>query len=205
MTVTLEGRVELLDWRRRIAELYADIRADADPAHAWRHWCDVRRRLFVEHPQSPLPASGRTVAAAPRYFDYDPAYRVLATISASSDEAVSVPSSTGDDTGVIRAGTAHVGLGGHDIALELHWLTDYAGGLLLMCRDATSGTETYGAGRYILDTAKGADLGSVDGRLVVDFNFAYQPSCSYDPAWHCPLPPRANWLRLPIRAGERLP
>lgn len=203
MGMTLVNRIELLDWRRRIAELYAEVRADRDPARAWRRWCDARRRLFLEHPQSPLPAAQRTPAAAPRYFDYDPAFRVLATVTAGADEAATVPSSAGPDAGVVRAGSAHLVLAGSDITLELHWLTDYAGGLLLMCRDATSGSETYGAGRYILDTAKGADLGTEDGKLVVDLNFAYQPSCSYDPAWNCPLPPRANWLTIPIRAGER--
>ena len=87
----------------------------------------------------------------------------------------------------------------------MFWLLDYAGGFFLSFRDATSGDETYGAGRYVLDTAKGADLGADgSGRLVVDFNFSYQPSCSYDPQWSCPLPPRENWLTMPIRAGERL-
>ena len=59
-------------------------------------------------------------------------------------------------------------------------------------------------GRYLFDTVKGADLGQQDGRLVVDFNFAYQPSCAYDPRWTCPLTPPANRLRVPIRAGERV-
>jgi uncharacterized protein (DUF1684 family) len=52
------------------------------------------------------------------------------------------------------------------------------------------GTETCSAGRYVLDTVKGADLGERDGLLVLDFNFTYNPSCSYDPRWACPLAPR---------------
>ena len=51
---------------------------------------------------------------------------------------------------------------------------------------------------------KGADLGTEGGHLVLDFNFAYQPSCSYDPAWACPLAPPDNRLAVPVRAGERL-
>jgi hypothetical protein len=70
--------------------------------------------------------------------------------------------------------------------------------------DLTSSTETYGAGRYVLDTVKGADLGEQDGLLVLDFNFAYQPSCSYDPRWLCPLAPPSNRLEVPVPAGERL-
>ena len=88
--------------------------------------------------------------------------------------------------------------------LALHWLEGYGGGLFLSFRDATSGRETYGACRYLLDTVKGADLGIDGERLVLDFNFAYQPSCSYDPAWACPLAPPDNRLAVPVLAGERL-
>ena len=91
-----------------------------------------------------------------------------------------------------------------EVELELYWLEGYGGGLFVPFADATSGDETYGAGRYVLDTVKGADLGTEDGRLVLDLNFAYQPSCSYDPRWTCPLAPPANRLAVPVRAGERL-
>ena len=89
--------------------------------------------------------------------------------------------------------------------LELYWIDVYGGGLFLPFRDATSGSESYGAGRYLLDTIKGADLGGDAAGLVVDFNYAYHPSCAYDPRWSCPLAPVANRLAVPIRAGERLP
>jgi uncharacterized protein len=69
--------------------------------------------------------------------------------------------------------------------------------------DATAGDETYGAGRYLLDTVKGADLGTDGGRLVLDFNLAYNPSCSYDPRWSCPLAPPPNRLAVAVRMGER--
>jgi uncharacterized protein (DUF1684 family) len=90
--------------------------------------------------------------------------------------------------------------------LSLFWLTGYGGGLFLPFRDATNGTQTYGAGRYLLDTAKGADLGSgsAPGTIVIDFNFAYQPSCAFYPQWSCPLAPPENRLEQPIEAGERL-
>ena len=67
----------------------------------------------------------------------------------------------------------------------------------------TSGKTTYGAGRYVLDTVKGSDLGGLEGTLVLDFNFSYNPSCSYDPRWDCPLAPPPNWLKVPVEAGER--
>jgi uncharacterized protein (DUF1684 family) len=85
-------------------------------------------------------------------------------------------------------------------------MAGYAGGLFLPFRDATNGTETYGAGRYLLDAAKSADLGGDPERrsLILDFNFAFQPSCAFDPRWSCPLSPPENRLDLRIEAGERL-
>ena len=107
----------------------------------------------------------------------------------------SFPNSTTGHVTAERAGTVRFSLVGNPVSLSMFWLLDYAGGFFLSYRDATSGGETYGAGRYLLDTAKGADLGAdASGRLLLDFNFAYQPSCSYDPRWSCPLPPRENWL-----------
>jgi len=95
-------------------------------------------------------------------------------------------------------------LNGRWLSLELYWLEGYGGGLFLPFSDTTSGDGTYGGGRYLLDTVKGADLGIENGRLVLDFNFAYNPSCAYDPKWVCPLAPAQNRLPIPVRAGERL-
>ena len=82
----------------------------------------------------------------------------------------------------------------------------YAGGLFLPLLDATNGVETYGAGRYLLDAAKSADLGgdAAAGTLVVDANFAFQPSCAFDPHWACPLAPPGEPVPARIEAGERL-
>jgi uncharacterized protein (DUF1684 family) len=102
------------------------------------------------------------------------------------------------------AATAHFHLAGASQQLELYWLEAYGGGIFLPFADATNNSETYGGGRYLLDTVKGADLGEAGGLLVLDFNFAYNPSCSYDSRWVCPLPPPANRLAVAIRAGERL-
>jgi uncharacterized protein len=86
--------------------------------------------------------------------------------------------------------------------LDVWWLDSYGGGIFLPLRDGSAGATTYGGGRYLLDTVKGADLGEQDGRLVLDFNFAYNPSCAYDPRWTCPLPPRQSRLPLTVAAGE---
>jgi uncharacterized protein (DUF1684 family) len=198
-------RLELARWRRLVSELYATVRADPDPAAAWAHWREVRDRLFLTHPQSPVPEGERGDATAPAYFDYDPALRTIADVDEADGATFELPGSTSGHVIAERAGTVRFALGGESLSLSMFWLLDYAGGFFLSFRDATCDDETYGAGRYLLDTAKGADLGADrDGRLILDFNFAYQPSCSYDPRWSCPLPPRENWLTIPIRAGERL-
>ena len=197
--------LELADWRRQVSELYAAIRAEPDPATAWMHWREVRDRLFRTHPQSPVPEEERGDATTPAYHDYDPALRTVADVESADGATFELPDSTTGHVTAERAGTARFTLGGEPIGLSMFWLLDYAGGFFLSFRDATSGGDTYGAGRYLLDTAKGADLGADgSGRLLLDFNFAYQPSCSYDPRWSCPLPPRENWLTMPIRGGERL-
>ena len=71
-------------------------------------------------------------------------------------------------------------------------------------RDRTAGSESYGAGRYLLEPVKGADLGLDEGRLVLDFNFSFHPSCRYDEAYRCPLAPPESVLAGAVRAGERL-
>lgn len=201
----IADRLELADWRRQVSELYALIRAEPEPVAAWTHWCEVRECLFRTHSQSPVPAPERGAATTPVYYDYDPALRTVADVQAADGATFELPGSTSGHVSTERAGMAHFSLGGTPISLSMFWLLDYAGGFFLSFRDATSGSETYGAGRYLLDTAKSADLGTDrDGRLILDFNFSYQPSCSYDPRWSCPLPPRENWLSIPIRAGERL-
>ena len=91
-----------------------------------------------------------------------------------------------------------------DLELVLYWLTGYGGGVFLPFRDGTSGTDTYGGGRYLLDTVKGADLGHTDDMVVLDFNYAYQTSCVKDDRWSCPLAPPENWMSVDVRAGERL-
>jgi uncharacterized protein (DUF1684 family) len=196
-------RLELADWRRQISELYAAIRANPDPVPAWDLWQQERDRLYRSHPQSPIPAADRGDATAPEYYPYDPALRTYADIEPADGATFELPDSAAGHVVAERAGTARFRLNGEERSLSVFWLLDYAGGFFVSFRDSTSGSETYGAGRYVLDTAKGADLGTHGGRVVLDFNFAYQPSCSYDPQWSCPLPPRENWLTIPIRAGER--
>jgi len=199
----VDDALSLADWRRRIFELYRDARKAPDPAAARSRWRAARDELFAGHPQSPLPAGEREGFTGLEYFDYDPSARVLATIEPLEPATLEIATSGEEPFRFTRFGTAGFELGGEALALELYWLEGYGGGLYVPFADATSGHETYGAGRYVLDTIKGADLGVDDDRLVLDFNFSYNPSCAYDPRWVCPLAPPANRLAVAVRAGER--
>jgi uncharacterized protein (DUF1684 family) len=195
--------LDLLDFKRRVFALYGAVRADPDRARAVAAWRAGRDELLRAHPQSPLPAERRDSFGGSPFFRYDPAARVLAEVSRADPERREVSASAGEAMAFVRFAVARFTLGGAACALELYWLDAYGGGLFVPFGDATSGTETYGGGRYLLDTVKGADLGVDDGRLVLDFNLAYNPSCAYDARWACPLTPPANRLAVAVRAGEQ--
>jgi uncharacterized protein (DUF1684 family) len=197
----LAETLDLLDYRRRVADLYADVRARGASRETWSAWRERRDALFREHPSSPYPEGRRPGELA--YFPYDPAFRVLGRAEPASEQLLEIAHSADGTTTARRVATVGFELGGRHHALELFWLDQYGGGVFLPFRDATSGDTTYGGGRYLLDTAKGADLGSDDGALVLDFNFAYHPSCFHDPRWSCPLAPPGSVLSTAVTAGER--
>jgi uncharacterized protein len=197
--------IDLLDWRRSISELYARVRASSDPEYAWRDWRETRDRLFARHPQSPIPEDERGSFAGLRYAQYDPSFRFIAGIEPARPERLEIATSTGETTSFTRFATARFDVSGSAQALQLYWLEGYGGGLFLSFRDATSARESYGAGRYLFDSVKGADLGAGGDRIVLDFNFSYNPSCAYDPRWACPLAPPDNHLRAEIPVGELAP
>ncbi|HEY8639125.1 MAG TPA: DUF1684 domain-containing protein [Solirubrobacterales bacterium] len=196
-------QLSLLDWKRQVFGLYAEVRAAPDPVEGWRRWRGVRDDLFATHPQSPLPEHARERFQGLDYFDYDPACRVIGTVSEAQPKHYEIGASGGGSFAFDRFASVRFELRGEPGELELYWLEGYGGGLFLPFADAMSGGETYGAGRYLFDTVKGADLGTEDGGLAMDFNFAYNPSCSYDPAWVCPLAPPPNRLAFAVLAGER--
>jgi uncharacterized protein (DUF1684 family) len=186
--------LDLLDWRRRVALMYAAVRADPDPAHAHQIWCETRQALFRDHPQS---ASHDAVL---RVATYDSAWRFVAALEPADPLRIEIATATDGVVPFERIGRVSVPpVGG----LDVWWLDSYGGGVWLPLRDANP--DTYGGGRYLLDTVKSADLGGSDGRLVVDLNFAYNPSCAYDPAWTCPLAPEGNRTDVVVPVGELLP
>jgi hypothetical protein len=196
---------ELLDWKRRVFDLYERVRTSADPRAAWELWRDERDVLFREHPQSPLPAEQRAGFPGCDFFDYEPGARVLARVEPAASRRFDVVGSTGTPFPFTRIGTARFELAQQECSLELLWNEGYGGGVFVSFQDETSGQETYPAARYLLDTVKGADLGLDGSQLVLDFNFAYNPSCAYDSSWACPLAPPESRLAVAVRAGERAP
>ncbi len=209
-------RLWLADWRRRVSTLYSEVRAMAasDPAAAHAHWRAVRERLFREHPQSPVPAAVRADFRA-LHFDHDPLLRFHAIVEAAAPSEsgglpLELPNSGTDSLTFSRIGRVRIPFPDGERTLSVFWMAGYAGGIFIPFRDATNGDTTYGAGRYLVDGAKAADLGAAPGpeasnwALILDFNFAFQPSCAFDPRWACPLAPPENRLDLAVRAGERL-
>jgi uncharacterized protein len=196
--------LELVSWRREVSELYAAARAEADPQRGHERWRRGRDELFRSHPQSPLPAGDPLRVTGLPYWPYDPELRFEVPLRPAGREAsLSVPASDGT-LPMVLIGRVHLPAP-VDAPLDVWWLRQYAGGLFLPLRDGTAGRSSYGGGRYALDTAKGADLGGQPGRLVVDLNFLYHPSCRYSDEWVCPLAQPGNTIAFPVAAGERLP
>lgn len=204
MTISTHDALTLLDWKRRIFNLYSVVRATDEPESAWDTWVSRRDEMYRSHPQSPVPAAKRPGYRC-TYFPYDPVARVQGTLRDAEPMDFEIPTSGDEPMRFMRIGHCDIELYGTAQTLDVYWLSAYAGGLFLPFRDETSGSTTYGAGRYLLDTVKGSDLGSQDGDLILDFNFAYNPSCAYDPRWVCPLAPEPNRLGVAIEAGERTP
>jgi uncharacterized protein len=200
----MDPALQLADYRRRVVSIYL-----AEPRTGRAGVDDFRRRrdaLFRDHPQSALTDDQRAGFQGLSYFSYEPE-AVLRTRLRHSDRGDPIEIDTGGGDGVLRYRPLGV-LPAPGGELSLYWLEGYGGGLFLPFRDGTSGDETFGGGRYLTDTAKGTlgrglDLDSGSGEVVLDFNYAYNPSCAYHSRWACPLAPPENWLEEPVRAGER--
>jgi uncharacterized protein (DUF1684 family) len=198
-----QAYLDLVDWRRRVGDLYRINGPDA--LERFRRGKDT---LFRTHPQSPIEPEERAAFKGLRYFPHDPDYRVEARFEPGDGSELVIE--TGGADGAVRyrrAGVLVFELSGKTCRLSVLGLVQYAGGLFVPFRDTTSGRETYGGGRYLFDTAKNTDAlvleittGSPD--VVLDFNYAYNASCAYSPRWACPLAPPENYLKLPVRAGE---
>ncbi len=197
----------LADWRRQVSELYARVRMDAagDPARAWDRFRSRRDQLFKRHPQTPLSASQVESFTGLDYFPYDPSWRLIGQLDRSMrGETQSLELGEDGTFHYRQIGKLRIETPDGEAGLPLYWIESYAGGLFLPFLDGTSGETTYGGGRYLLDTCKGADLGADGDGVVLDFNFAYNPSCAYHSRWLCPLAPPESRLPFSLNAGEKV-
>jgi hypothetical protein len=199
------SELNLWDYRRQLADLYHEVRRAGPGEEAWMIWRVGRDELFRDHVQSPLDVAGRGGFRELPYYAYDPAWRFEAVLQPLQDGAsISIGHSGPGETAFHPFGYADLGISGQRIRVTFYWLEGYGGGVFVPFGDLTNENETYGGGRYLLDSAKGADLGSHDGKVILDFNYAYHPSCVHSNRWSCPLAPAENRFPIEVRAGERL-
>ena len=183
--------------------------AGEDAVETWQRFRAGRDELFAVHPQSALDEEQRGQFRALSYFPYNPAMCVVARVDTDIEAATfTVAMNAQEPMTMTRAARLHFELEGQTVSLSVYWLNVYGGGLFLPFRDATCPDESYGGGRYLFDTIKGSDFLPVSGsttkeRILLDFNYAYNPSCAYNSKWVCPLSPPENRLRVAVRAGEK--
>lgn len=204
--------LDLYDYRSRVAAMYRERKratiAGEDPATTLQRFRETRDELFAKHAQSALDAAQKQKFHGLRYFPYNPAMCVEAVIDPDVEQVqLSVAMNAEETMTMTTVGRLFFTIEGQAVALSLYWLNIYGGGLFLPFRDATSPGESYGGGRYLLDTIKGSDFLPAPGasgneRILLDFNYAYNPSCAYNDRWVCPLAPVENRLHVAIRAGE---
>jgi uncharacterized protein (DUF1684 family) len=158
----------------------------------------AKDHMFGHDPETPIPADERAGFAGLSYFEPDPALVITAQVGPPEDtDELRMPTSTNAEVTYQRYGVAHFTIGGAPAQLTL-FASEGDRDLFVPFRDSTSGKETYGAGRYLEVTRPHDDM------VELDFNYAYNPYCAYSEAYSCPLPPMENWLKVPIRAGEKI-
>ena len=205
--------LDLYDYRTRVAAMYRErnqaILAREDPVIVWQRFQAVRDDLFAHHPQSAFDKEQRPTFQGLPYFPYNAAMRFIVDVDTGVEPTRLKVAMNADESMVMTTvGRVHFVTEGEPASLSIYWLEVYGGGLFLPFRDTTSPAESYGGGRYLFDTIKGSDFLPVPGesgwkRIMLDFNYAYNPSCAYNDRWICPLAPVENRLAVPIRAGER--
>ena len=199
--VEISETLDLWDYRLQVFDMYRRVREGGPGSRPWEEWVAARDVLFGSHPQSALEA--RESFRGLPYFDHDPRWRTIGRFRSTGDDAALLGHSGEGSTRFVKIGEVDFDLAGAKCTLELLWLDAYGGGLFLPFKDATNGESTYGGGRYLLDSVKGAYLGHSGEEIVLDFNYAYHPTCVHSDRWSCPLAPQANRLGLSVEAGER--
>ena len=204
---------DLYDFRRRVFAMYREREqaylAGEDARTIWQRFCEARNDIFAHHPQSALDEEQRGQFHGLPYFPYNPAMVFAVDVDTSVESVVQeIAMDAHEGMTMTTVGSVHFTVEEIPVSLSIYWLNIYGGGLFLPFRDTTCPAESYGGGRYLFDTIKGSTFLPAPGaseftRIVLDFNYAYNPSCAYNPRYVCPLAPLENRLPVPIQAGEK--
>lgn len=151
--------------------------------------------FFAHDPHSPLTPEQKASFTGLKYFPDNPELRFELELQKNDEsDEIDMQTSTGDVQTYQRAGTINFQVEGQEVHLTIY-LNEY--GCFLPFVDALAVVETYPAGRYLEPELL------PDGKVLVDFNLAYNPYCAYNELWSCPLTPYENRLKVSIRAGEK--
>ena len=161
-----------------------------------------KEQYFGGDPRSPLPPDEREAFDGLNYYPIDESYRYELSLQEYDEpEPVVVGTSTDGEQEYLAWGEFTFTVDGEDVSLVAYRSDADEDRLWVPFRDATSGEETYGAGRYI--DLEPEHHRTADGEWILDFNEAYNPTCAYSDRYECPLPPTENWLEVAIEAGEK--
>ena len=209
----MQSYLDLYDYRNHVSAFYRQrnsaLRANEDPQTVLAQFRQERDNVFATHPQSALNEEQKRTFIGLRYFPFNPNMRFTATVNIDieSHQQEVVMNAT-ESMKITTVGQLQFTVAQQPVTLSLYWLDIYGGGLFLPFRDTTSPQESYGGGRYLFDTIKGSDFLSTTNehghmQIILDFNYAYNPSCAYNDAWTCPLSPIENRLPIALPAGEK--
>ena len=203
--------LSLINWRREIFSIYDEVRSEEDGIVAWNIWKDKREKLFKFHFESPTfdPNKQSGFNDVPVLYSYNQKFSLFSKFEQiSNSEIIQLNTDEYSITRLkpfIKTTNLRDFLG---IELTVFKIEGYGGGLFLPFTDSgcKSGGAHYEGGRYLIDTVKGADLGELKtDELRLDFNFSYNPSCSYNSKWTCPILKDYNRISILVDAGEKKP
>jgi uncharacterized protein (DUF1684 family) len=178
-----------------VTDAHIHTHTDIDAERELQEFRAEKDEVFRTDPYSPLTEEQKGSFTGLSYYPPNDALRLELALETDVDHSpVTMEVSTGGSREYRRAGKIRFEVGGQPGELTVFASDDQ---LFLPVRDATSTTETYPAGRYL--EPEPID----DGRVLVDFNYLYNPYCAYNERWSCPIPPVENWLRVPLEAGEK--
>ncbi len=163
---------------------------------------DQKDTYFAIHPQSPIPLDDRDAFTGLAYYPPDQAYRFELKLHEHAQKTkVPMTYTAGETKEFLRWGEFRFMIGGDAQVLQVYKSSPEDPAFFLPFRDATSGGETYGAGRYL--DLKPERHQTEEGTWILDFNQAYNPWCAYNTAYTCPFVPPENWLDVAIPVGEK--